>query len=47
MIKYPPLPLLIGLLFLPFFAHAQETSITYHGKEGPGKGKHVVFLSGR
>jgi type 1 glutamine amidotransferase len=46
MIKYPPIPLLIGLLFLPFFAHAQETSITYHGKEGPGKGKHVVFLTG-
>jgi len=46
MIKYPSLPLLIGLLFLPFFAPAQETSVTYHGKDGPGKGKHIVFLTG-
>src|SRR3984957_17300756 len=46
MIKYPPLLLFFGLLFLPFFVRAQETSITYHGKDGPGKGKHIVFVTG-
>ena len=25
---------------------AGQTSITYEGKDGPGKGKHIVLLSG-
>jgi len=25
---------------------AEQTSITYEGKDGPGKGKHIVFLAG-
>lgn len=45
MIKYTPLAILAGLL-MPLLAHAEETSVTYHGKEGPGKGKHLVFLTG-
>ena len=46
MIKLPFIAILAGLLFLPFHAHSQETSITYHGKDGPGKGKRIVFLAG-
>jgi len=48
MIKNRSLALLVlaGLLFLPLFAQGQETSLTYHGKDGPGKGKRIVFLTG-
>jgi hypothetical protein len=35
-----------GLLFSSIPARAGEGSITYEGKVGPGKGKHVVLISG-
>jgi glucose/arabinose dehydrogenase/azurin/lysophospholipase L1-like esterase len=38
--------LLCLCLAIPAFARAAQTSITYEGKGGPGKGKHVVFLTG-
>ena len=37
---------LIAALFCAATVHAQQLSVTYEGKEGPGKGKHIVFLSG-
>src|SRR5438477_11303321 len=33
-------------LLLPGFALAAQTSVTYAPKDGPGRGKHIVFLSG-
>ncbi|MDB5171383.1 MAG: signal peptide and transrane prediction [Phycisphaerales bacterium] len=38
--------LLCLYLAIPASARAAQTSIVYEGKDGPGKGKHVVFLSG-
>jgi hypothetical protein len=39
--------LLLGFLLpSPLSALGQEKVMTYEGKEGPGKGKHIVFLSG-
>ena len=35
----------LALLTLPSFA-ADPQWVTYEGKAGPGKGKHIVFLSG-
>lgn len=35
-----------GLLFTSGLAQAGDGSITYEGKDGPGKGKHIVLLSG-
>ena len=35
-----------AVLFGAFFAQAADDHITYEGKEGPGKGKHIVLLSG-
>jgi len=40
------LPLAAGLLFFPVVAMAGEGSITYEGKDGPGKGKHIVLIAG-
>src|SRR3954451_12961629 len=38
--------LLLAVLFCAVTARAQQLSVTYEGKDGPGKGKHIVFLSG-
>src|SRR5881397_3553027 len=40
--------LALGLLMLgnPGFAAAQELWVVYPGGEGPGKGKHIVFVTG-
>ena len=35
-----------AVLFGAFLAQAADDHITYEGKEGPGKGKHIVLLSG-
>ena len=34
------------LLLAPTFAWAAQTSVVYQPKDGPGRGKHIVFLSG-
>src|SRR5436190_17520738 len=34
------------LLLAPTFAWAAQTSVVYQPKDGPGHGKHIVFLSG-
>ena len=34
-----------AVLFGAFLAQAADDHITYEGKEGPGKGKHIVLLS--
>src|SRR5262245_11502367 len=42
-----PLPFALSLLCCLFAAAARgEDWITYEGKAGPGKGKHLVFLTG-
>lgn len=39
--------LIILLIFSTFLANAQQKQwVVYEGKEGPGKGKHIVFISG-
>ena len=44
--------MLITLLSIPFFAlltHAEDTPtqwVEYEGRAGPGKGRHIVFVSG-
>ena len=38
--------LLLLTLAISAPAHAGQTSIVYEGKDGPGKGKHIVFLTG-
>jgi hypothetical protein len=40
-----PIALLLGFLALPA-QKAADTSITYSGKEGPGRGRHIVLLAG-
>ena len=40
-----PIALLLGFLALPA-QKAADTSITYSGLEGPGRGRHVVLLAG-
>src|SRR4051794_13306375 len=37
--------LILGLMLAPAPARA-DGSITYEAKDGPGKGKHIVFISG-
>src|SRR3954452_7061037 len=52
--KYPPLvPILLTplmkslfLLFLSFATFANAAPLVFQGTEGPGKGKHIVFLAG-
>ncbi len=39
------LPALLALTTLSTLAHAADF-VVYEGKEGPGKGKHIVFLAG-
>ena len=34
-----------AVLFGAFLAQAADDHITYEGKEGPGKGKHIVFIA--
>src|SRR5436189_3690435 len=34
------------LLLAPALAWAAQTSVVYQPKEGPGRGKHIVFLAG-
>lgn len=43
--RVTPIALLLGFLALPA-QRAADTSITYSGKEGPGRGRHVVLLAG-
>ena len=40
--------LFLYFLAFPFFACAQngETFLQFEGKEGPGKGKHIVLVAG-
>lgn len=38
--------LAVFLLAFPFAGAAQDKVLTFEGKDGPGKGKHIVFLSG-
>lgn len=38
--------LLSAVLFCAASIRAEQLSVTYEGKEGPGKGKHIVFLTG-
>jgi type 1 glutamine amidotransferase len=38
--------LIVGLLFSVCSLMAQDQWVVYEGKEGPGKGKHIVFVSG-
>src|SRR2546430_14802136 len=33
-------------MFLTAALHAEEQWVTYDGSEGPGKGKHIVLISG-
>src|SRR3954452_16898826 len=52
--KYPPLvPILLTplmkslfLLFLSFVTFANAAPLVFQGTDGPGKGKHIVFLAG-
>jgi Trehalose utilisation len=37
---------LLGASLTLAFMQVQETSVTYPAKSGPGKGRHIVFLSG-
>ena len=37
---------LLGASLTLAFMQVQDTSVTYPAKSGPGKGRHVVFLSG-
>src|SRR5918996_3943024 len=37
--------LLLGTIALPP-SRAADTSVTYAGKDGPGRGKHIVLLAG-
>lgn len=39
-------PLLATLLFVSDVLHADDAWVVYHGKDGPGKGKHIVLVSG-
>jgi hypothetical protein len=43
--KLLPIFAAVSALAASAFA-AEQTSITYEGKDGPGKGKHIVFLAG-
>lgn len=36
----------LAACMLPALVHADDTSVVYEGTEGPGKGKHIVLLSG-
>lgn len=36
----------VVILFAAGFARAEDPWVVYEGKEGPGKGKHVVFVTG-
>jgi hypothetical protein len=40
------LPVLAALFVSTFAALADQPWVTYEGKTGPGKGKHIVFLTG-
>jgi hypothetical protein len=42
----PPLAWLLGATLILSPVRAADTSITYPAKTGPGKGRHVVFLTG-
>ena len=37
---------LFALLFVPAIARAEDPWVVYQGTEGPGKGKHIVLISG-
>jgi hypothetical protein len=43
--RVTPIALLLGFLALPA-QRAADTSISYTGKDGPGRGRHVVLLAG-
>ncbi|MCI0702451.1 MAG: ThuA domain-containing protein [Planctomycetia bacterium] len=36
----------LAIVVLPSFAHAQDKPVVLEGGDGPGKGKHIVLLSG-
>jgi type 1 glutamine amidotransferase len=36
---------LLVLILSPLSSYAEETSVIYEGKDGPGKGKHIVFIA--
>jgi hypothetical protein len=36
---------LLVLIIFPLSSYAEETSVIYEGKDGPGKGKHIVFIA--
>ncbi|HLX59898.1 MAG TPA: ThuA domain-containing protein [Planctomycetota bacterium] len=44
--NHPKLALLLCAALLPLAAIAEDQWLVFEGKDGPGKGKHVVFLSG-
>jgi len=44
--KLARLAALAALLFTPMFVRAESPGVVLAGKDGPGKGKHVVLLSG-
>ena len=41
-----PVLILLAIFLIPQVARAQGTSLMYEGKDGPGKGKHIVFIAG-
>ncbi|MEA3210525.1 MAG: hypothetical protein QOE70_3582 [Chthoniobacter sp.] len=43
--KFLPACLVFAVVVLPVFAE-EKLWVNYEGKEGPGKGKHIVFLAG-
>ena len=45
-LKFLPAPLAILALSLPAFAASGEGWVSYPGGDGPGSGRHIVFLSG-
>src|SRR5262245_11259239 len=44
--NYPRLYLSIAVLLVPAFTTAADPPVVLEGKEGPGKGKHIVLVSG-
>src|SRR5262245_17768396 len=44
--KLPRLAALVALLAIPSVAVAQDKPVVLEGGDGPGKGKHVVLISG-
>src|ERR1041384_3667436 len=38
--------MIVAALALCTCAHADSTTVVYDGGDGPGKGKHIVFLTG-